>query len=53
MLPELLRRVLDRISQRTIVTYALNFLERFVAAQQVTSLLRKKGVVGPHLIETW
>ena len=53
MLPGLLRRVLDRISQRTIVTYTQNFLERFVEAQQVTSLLRKTGWVGPHLVETW
>ena len=31
----------------------MNFLERFSEVQQVTSLLRKKGLVGPHLVETW
>ena len=30
-----------------------NFLERFSEVQRVTSLLRKKVLVGPHLIETW
>ena len=53
MLPEPLRRGLNRTSQRTDAVLALNFLERFVSGQRVTSLLRKKGLGGPHLVETW
>ena len=53
MLPEPLRWELDCTSQQTDAAFALNFLERFVVGQRVTSLLRKKGLGGPHLIETW
>ena len=53
MLPELLRRGPSRTSQRTNAVSVLNFLERFEPGQRVTSLLRKKGLEGPHLVETW
>ena len=53
MLPVLLRWGLGRTSQRTNAALALNFLERFVPGQRVTSLLRKRVLEGPHLGETW
>ena len=46
-------RVLNRVSVQTPTISSGNFLERFSGVWQVTSLLRKKGVGGPHLIETW
>ena len=46
-------RGLDRVSVQTATDAATNFLERFSGVQQVTSLLRKKGLGGPHLVETW
>ena len=53
MLPGLLGWGLGRTSQRTNAALASNFLERFLPGQRVTSLLRKKGLVGPHLVEMW
>ena len=46
-------RVLGRVSVQTPTVSSGNFLERFSGVWQVTSLLRKKGLVGPHLVETW
>ena len=46
-------RELDRISVQTATDDRGNFLERFAEVQRVTSLLRKRGLVGPHLVETW
>ena len=44
---------LDRIAVQTATDVRVDFLERFSEVQQVTSLLRKRGLGGPHLIETW
>ena len=46
-------RVLDRVSVQTPTVSLENFLERFSGVQQVTSLLRKTGLMGPHLVGTW
>ena len=45
--------VLNRVSVQIATDAMMNLLERFLGVQQVTSLLRKKGLVGPHLVETW
>ena len=44
---------LDRIAVQTATDVRVDFLERFSEVQQVTSLLRKRGLGGPHLVETW
>ena len=46
-------RELDRISVQIATDVQANFLERFSEVQQVTSLSRKRGLGGPHLVETW
>ena len=45
--------VLNRVSVQTSTISLGNFLEQFSGVRQVTSLLRKKGLGGPHLVETW
>ena len=44
---------LDRVYAQIATVALTNFLEWFSGVQQVTSLLRKRGLVGPHLVETW
>ena len=44
---------LSRTSVQIATVSSMNFLEQFSGVQQVTSLLRKRGLVGPHLVETW
>ena len=46
-------RGLDRTCAQIATVPSQNPLGEFSVVQQVTSLLRKKGLVGPHLVETW
>ena len=46
-------RGLDRTCTQIATVPSQNSLEEFSVVQQVTSLLRKRGLVGPHLVETW
>ena len=46
-------RVLNHVSVQTPTVSSGNFLEQFSGVRRVTSLLRKKGLVGPHLVEMW